>query len=310
MHKIISVGVTTCLVLLQVSPAFAEKAIILSDYELDQVYAGGLNFNFDNGFLGSTSTAAENISKGSLADARTINNNAFVVNPNNPNVMIKAPTMPTAPTAPDSPTVPSGMLPALDQSGAAPDLPSGQGVLDQPVVMEQSLLGSSLEAQTLQSSLEGAPAGISAASQPVFMSETAIPATPSTPSIASTPSAPSSPSLPSTPSAPYSAVAPTLPSAPKAPTVDVIATTGGKFSVSVDANSGINPVPFSASNGYNFLSVSDTAQKNLSAVVNVNAAGSVVPVQVNLTVLMNSTVENISNFNDLKLNHYTTYQVQ
>jgi hypothetical protein len=307
MHKKTSVGVTICMILLQVSPAFAERAIILSDYELDQVYAGGLNFNFDNGFLGSTSTAADNISKGSLADARTVNTNAFVVNPNNPNVTIKAPVVPSAPTAPMLPTVPSSVLPALDQSNVIPDLPTGQAILDQSVVMEQSLLGTLPEAPSLQSSVGSAPAETAAIPQSFFVSEPAVPAIPSIPSTSSTPSAPS---LPLTPSSPFSVVNPHVPMAPKMPTVDVIATTGGKFSVSVDANSGINPVPFTASNGYNYLNVSETAQQNLSAVVNVNAAGSVVPVQVNLTVLMNSNVENISNFNDLKLNHYTTYQVQ
>jgi len=94
--------------------------------------------------------------------------------------------------------------------------------------------------------------------------------------------------------------------------LDVLATGNGNFQVAVGgSNGGVQPVPFTASGAaLNSLNVSDTAQQNLSAMVNVNAAGSVVPVQINLTVLMNSSVENLSNFNDLNLSNYSVFTVK
>ena len=98
-------------------------------------------------------------------------------------------------------------------------------------------------------------------------------------------------------------------------TFDVIASqSGGDFSVAVSdktvaASDGSSPI-FSLSSGTNNLNVSETAQQNLEALVNVNAAGSVVPIQLNLTVLINSSVENLNASNTMDLSSYSTFQLQ
>ena len=54
----------------------------------------------------------------------------------------------------------------------------------------------------------------------------------------------------------------------------------------------------------NSVQVEDAAQQGLHSLINVNAAGSVVPIQLNLTIITNSTVGNITNSNSLNLNNY------
>ena len=58
----------------------------------------------------------------------------------------------------------------------------------------------------------------------------------------------------------------------------------------------------SGNSTFNSVDVSETAQQNLNALINVNAAGSIVPVQLNLVVLNNSTVGEIVTNNVLNLN--------
>lgn len=58
------------------------------------------------------------------------------------------------------------------------------------------------------------------------------------------------------------------------------------------------------SNTTNSVVVSDLSQQNLSALVNVNAAGSVVPVLLNITININSTVGSVQNNNNLNLQNY------
>lgn len=76
------------------------------------------------------------------------------------------------------------------------------------------------------------------------------------------------------------------------------------------ADGGINPVAFSTGNtALNHIDISGAAQSNLRAMVNVNAAGSVVPVMINLTVIMGNNFGNISNFNGLDLHNYAVFQL-
>jgi hypothetical protein len=75
------------------------------------------------------------------------------------------------------------------------------------------------------------------------------------------------------------------------------------LSESSQANSGITVSPV-GNGSYNVVVVDDLAQQNLSSLVNVNAAGSVVPILLNITININSTVESISNQNSLDLNNY------
>jgi hypothetical protein len=59
-----------------------------------------------------------------------------------------------------------------------------------------------------------------------------------------------------------------------------------------------------ASNGdNNVVMIQDSSQQYLSSLVNINAAGSVVPVQLNITVNINSTIENLTNSNKLELSN-------
>lgn len=61
------------------------------------------------------------------------------------------------------------------------------------------------------------------------------------------------------------------------------------------------------SSGNNIVVIDDLAQQYLSSFVNVNAAGSVVPVMINVTVNINSTVGTINNSNALDLKNFYTF---
>jgi len=126
---------------------------------------------------------------------------------------------------------------------------------------------------------------------------------------------PVSPAGTVSPVGPTSPTSPTAPTPPKTPTMvlDVLASTNGQFEVAVDAPSAgaVNPVAFTTGNSaMNQIDISGQAQSNLSAMVNVNAAGSVVPVMLNLTVIMGSNYGQVSNFNGLDLNSYAVFQVK
>jgi len=66
----------------------------------------------------------------------------------------------------------------------------------------------------------------------------------------------------------------------------------------------LNP---SSTSGVNVVVVDKTAQQYLSSLVNVNAAGSIVPVMINIVININSTVSNISNANNLDLSSYSAF---
>jgi hypothetical protein len=57
----------------------------------------------------------------------------------------------------------------------------------------------------------------------------------------------------------------------------------------------------------NVVMVSDSSQQNLSSLVNVNAAGSIVPVLINIVININSQVDKLENSNNLDLSNYYRY---
>ena len=61
--------------------------------------------------------------------------------------------------------------------------------------------------------------------------------------------------------------------------------------------------------GTNMVIVGDQAQQNLSSFVNVNAAGSVVPILINFVININSQVNNLSNSNKLNLEDSYRFQI-
>ena len=75
-------------------------------------------------------------------------------------------------------------------------------------------------------------------------------------------------------------------------------------------NPGVYSVSPNGTTGNNIVVVDALAQQNLSAFVNVNAAGSIVPVLLNITININSTVGNISNANNLDLQNYYRFQIR
>lgn len=75
-------------------------------------------------------------------------------------------------------------------------------------------------------------------------------------------------------------------------------------------NPGVYSVSPNGTTGNNVVVVDALAQQNLSALVNVNAAGSVVPVLLNITININSTVGDISNTNNLDLQNYYRFQIR
>ena len=88
-------------------------------------------------------------------------------------------------------------------------------------------------------------------------------------------------------------------------------TAGGKDSANLTAASFVpaNMLPLTANNGSNIVNVSDYSQQYLSSLVNVNAAGSIVPVMLNITVNINSNIGTISNNNTLDLRNYYRFQL-
>jgi len=270
---------------------------ILSDYELDQVHAGGLNLDFGD-FLGSYSSASDTISKGGLSDASAVFQRPIVVDNTGKKVQIVDVKMPKAPKLPDMPKMPKmpNLFSKVHQGSECPSttVPSSDtpqvSVTDvQPGPVVTALSTAIAEPDAVLSQAGGSSNQgdhVSSVSRPI-------------------PNFPKAPSLPN---------APQMPAAP-ALRLDVVAgQQGGKFAVAVSDQSPTyaaagTPLFTAASPGaQNYLSVTETAQQNLSALVNINSAGSVVPVQLNLTVLVNSNVENLNLSNQLNLNGYSTYQ--
>jgi len=60
----------------------------------------------------------------------------------------------------------------------------------------------------------------------------------------------------------------------------------------------------------NIVHVDDYSQTNLSSLVNVNAAGSIVPVVLNITININSTVESLKNTNTINISNFTNFSFQ
>ena len=63
---------------LTTSTAFANQAVILTDQELDQIHAGGLNFDFD-AFLGSMGSTADKMANNNSVTAPTAAHSPIVV---------------------------------------------------------------------------------------------------------------------------------------------------------------------------------------------------------------------------------------
>jgi len=64
-----------------VSPALAYRAVVLTDYELDQIHAGGLNLGFDNPLGGLGNIVSESTNGTAVKDVNTPNSISVVVNP-------------------------------------------------------------------------------------------------------------------------------------------------------------------------------------------------------------------------------------
>jgi hypothetical protein len=67
--------------------------------------------------------------------------------------------------------------------------------------------------------------------------------------------------------------------------------------------------PAAVNSGMNMVVVGSQSQQYLSSLVNVNAAGSIVPVLLNLVININSSVGNLTNVNKLNLTDYSRYQI-
>ncbi|MBF0330506.1 MAG: hypothetical protein HQL17_01110 [Candidatus Omnitrophica bacterium] len=144
-----------------------------------------------------------------------------------------------------------------------------------------------------------------------------VPATPATPLTTASVLAPQVPSVQAAAAAPdtdatspvsdFSAAAVDVPQK----SVDFVASLDDQGHVGLISNSEAIPVEFSTINGnINSIVLSDMAQQNMSSFVSVNAAGSIVPVQINFTVLINSTVQSITNNNTLSINQFLPYLIQ
>jgi hypothetical protein len=64
------------------------------------------------------------------------------------------------------------------------------------------------------------------------------------------------------------------------------------------------------SSGTNVVNISDSSQQFLSSLVNVNAAGSIVPIQINIVINIDSAVQSIANTNNLDLKNYFKFSIR
>jgi len=300
--------------------SYAGIARVMSDYELDQVHAGGLNLDFDK-FLGSFSSASDTVSKGGVTDTAAALSSPIVVDNNGKKVQIveiktpNTPKLPNVPVAPKAPNTAGSLQQDLPDVPDVPDVPVAEVNLALATAPEaaQSVAPDMTVVDTASSAVSGATSDLANIVPTAPVAAANVPD--GSAAVNSLPVTNSAASAVSSPTAPTSPVAPTAPQAPASPAMrfDVVAgQNNGKFAVAVsDQSVGAAGAPlFTASSpgSQNFLNVTDTAQQNLEALVNVNAAGSVVPVQLNLTVLVNSNVGNLNLSNQLDLNSFSTYQ--
>lgn len=339
-RKTIALITISSYVIFSASPGFAGYGIVLTDYELDQVHAGGLNLSFD-GFLGNIGTTLNNSSKGNVPESQSLTKGPLVLNKSNHGIEIlqpkspkepigpivpsspKTPISPTVPKGPNNPVVPTNPIqpilpnqPTTPSSVEAPFSPISPDVPDAPVgpaSPDLPNIPNVPNVPTAPSSVDAPFAPISPVA-PVAPVTPSFPDAPTAPATVELPSAPVSPTLPTLPDAPFQPLAPESPVAPVSPTApvapqlpvapivsDAYTSSNGKFGVVAFESLGNLKSVGLNSNDVNTLNVSETAQQYLSSINNVNAAGSTVLIQQNLVVLINSTVQNLNNANDLNL---------
>lgn len=376
--KSISLGIIFFFAL-YINPTFAQTAILLSDAELDQYHAGGLNFDFGRA-LGSLSTTTGRMSNGHVL-FMTPSGNIKVTS--SPNIKVVSPTAPqntTAPTLPEAttkpssplqtvdPTVPTGVFPVANitnsitptstpvaetnpsTSTATPNTLSSLNdnvfnestpLTETPSITPQSLSTesstpflstnltelSSFQASGSTGSIESpqissiSSSGDSIPPPPLLEQTTAITQMANAETVpdssdVSTPTLPVNPTAPMNPTTPNKPAEPVGPSQPQNNEVNIIASTDGtNLEVAVENLSALGESPAEAFNasslsGQNVLNISELSQQHLKAFVNINAAGSIVPVQVNFVVLMNSTIQNLNNNNTLDIQNITNFQAQ
>lgn len=315
--------------------SFAGESRILSDYELDQIHAGGLNLDFDS-FLGSFTSTSDTVSKGGVSDMTAGLSSPIVVNSAGSKVQIveiktpKVPTMATVPNAPTAPKAPNASsLPEVPSVPETPTVPevnlalatipeATMSVVPDSTVVDMSLLAVSTATSDLNN-IPQTPVVTAVFRMPQVRSQ--LPRRPmvSDVTVLAAPDVSSAAKLSENTVTPNVPTMPTAPTAPTAPGVrfDVVAgQNNGKFSVAVSDQSATSvaagtPIFTASSPGsQNYLNVTDTAQQNLEALININSAGSVIPVQLNLTVLINSNVGTMNLSNNLDLSSFATYQFQ
>ena len=237
--------------------SFAGQGRMLSDYELDQVHAGGLNLDFDK-FLGSFPNTSETGSAGGLSDASSGLGGGLVVYDNKGSrVQIveiktpKVPELPKAPAMPETPDMPNAPQMSVSNVSDLPDLPD---LFSIPSTPETPITDAD---QGLQSVVTVAP-DMSVANN-------------ATPELDAAMGAADNSFGGTTPQLSVVPVSPTTPTAPQAPTpvmtFDVIAgRNNGDFKVAVSDNSALaasGPIFTAASpNSQNFLNVTDTEVKD------------------------------------------------
>ena len=352
---------------------FAGQAVELSDSELDNVYAEGLNFQFDS-FFGSTNNL---LKPEDIKVNKTGTNQQNVVITNDPKQQFQLLTPPQTINNQNNPPVnTSSNQPTINNQSA-----TSVGPIAQPQSFPQTFNQANdiLNNNNALNSLEGnsgniedlgvpsnsnasvpdnilsaaSPLGNNSIDQPVFsqtsapldMNNTPTPTNNLADNLTSTTGA--AQQIINTPQSQTNTVTPTTTTTsnanptstspqplqldmvaavsnngkidfaikdptqnftpPQAPTTTTT-TTNNPASSAIDnlIPSNLNSLP--GTGGLNVVNVRDSSQTFLSALVNVNSAGSVVPVQINLTIIMNSQVQNLTNNNALELSNFFHYQ--
>lgn len=314
--------VVTFIITYLTSDCFAGAAKVLSDEELDNVQAEGLYFDFDvsfgslNDLVGSQDIKLFNIPAANLNLSNKKEDAVIPADVMDKIKLLIAPYMVNNITVTSN--TPSNNTANPTDSGAGTPLlsaPLTTAAVPLDTAPAPSVISQSPASETVSTSVPG----ITTIAQPENVSiSTAVPLNITGNSQASSTSTPlNTPgAAASQPSAannilPAASTSVTQPNNSSSDILRLDITAGGKDNTALTAASLMptSMLPLTANNGSNIVNVSDSSQQYLSSLVNVNAAGSIVPVMLNITVNINSNIGTISNNNTLDLRNYYRFQL-
>ena len=315
----------------------AGQAVILSDSELDQVYAGNIGL-FDSNLSNIPSNLISNAPNANIQELNSsgpfvISSGAFQVSkpasPTPPSAVaaVTAPTSPTSPSdvaAVTSPTSPSDVAavtsptsPSDVASVTSPTSPSDVASVTSPTSPSDvaSVTSPTSPSDVASVTSPTSPSDVAAVTSPTSPSDVATVTPTTSPSDVATVTPTTSPSdiasvQPTTP--PDSPTSPTSPSnlnlefiAERTPEGNVVVSFGSQqledFVKAVQGASFNGNADLAGGASISSLNVTDSSQQYLSSFVNVNAVESAINIQLNVLVINNSNVGSVNSSNTINV---------